>query len=54
MKVDISGAFETLNQDFMRMVLQLFGFNTTFCNWISCIIKYNHMFILINGHKEVY
>jgi hypothetical protein len=43
MKIDIRKTFDTLEWSLLISVLQNFGFNQTFCNWIDkkvCIQQY--------------
>lgn len=49
LKVDIRKAFDTLDWNFLLLLLQHFGFNTTFCNWISVILHSARLSILVNG-----
>jgi len=49
LKVDISKAFDTLDWNFLIMVLHNFGFNTTFINWILAILQSARLSILVNG-----
>jgi len=49
LKVDISKAFDTLDWNFLIMVLHNFGFNTTFINWILAILQSACLSILVNG-----
>jgi len=48
-KIDISKAFDTLNWDFLLKVLQTFGFNVIFCNWIKSISHSAKMSVFLNG-----
>ncbi|PNY03410.1 ribonuclease H [Trifolium pratense] len=54
LKIDISKAFDTLNWSFLLKVLEQFGFNTVFCNWIESILSSAHMSISINGAQKGY
>ena len=45
LKIDVSKAFDTLNWEFLINVLQGFGFNETFCNWIKAILQSGHVYI---------
>lgn len=54
LKIDISKAFDTLNWNFLLKVLQSFGFNSTFCNWISSILHSAKMSVSINGTQKGY
>ena len=49
LKVDISKAFDTLDWNFLIMVLNNFGFSTTFINWILAILQSARLSILVNG-----
>ena len=48
-KVDISKAFDTLDWNFLVLVLSNFGFATTFIDWILAILKFARLSILVNG-----
>jgi len=48
-KVDISKAFDTLDWNFVIMVLNNFGFSTSFINWILAILQSARLSILVNG-----
>jgi hypothetical protein len=54
LKIDISKAFDTLEWPFLLKVLNCFGFNDTFCNWIQVILKSAFLSISINGKSEGY
>ncbi|PNX82112.1 ribonuclease H, partial [Trifolium pratense] len=54
LKIDITKAFDTLDWSFLIKVLQQFGFNTTFCNWIKSILASASMSISINGALNGY
>jgi len=49
LKVDIAKAFDTLDWNFLMMVLSNFGFSTIFVNWILIIINSARLSILVNG-----
>jgi len=49
LKVYISKAFDTLDWNFMIMVLHNFAFSTTFINWILAILQSARLSILVNG-----
>jgi hypothetical protein len=49
LKVDISKAFDTLDWNFLVMVLNNFGFSPIFVNWILEILQSARLSILING-----
>jgi len=49
LKVDISKAFDTLDWNFLVMVLSNFGFSNVFINRILVILKYVRLSILVNG-----
>jgi hypothetical protein len=49
LKVDISKAFDTLDWNFLVMVLNNFGFSPLFVNWILEILQSARLSILING-----
>jgi len=49
LKVDIAKAFDTLDWNFLIMVLNNFGFSTSFINWILAILHSAQLSILVNG-----
>jgi len=49
LKVDISKAFDTLDWNFLVMVLSNFDFSTTFIDWILTILNSARLSILVNG-----
>jgi len=49
LKVDISKAFDTLDWNFLTMVMHNFGFSNIFINWILAIIQLARLSILVNG-----
>ncbi|XP_058776768.1 uncharacterized protein LOC131651114 [Vicia villosa] len=48
-KVDITKAFDTFDWRFLLKVLQKFGFNSKFCEWINIILNSANLSINING-----
>ena len=54
LKIDISKAFDTLNWDFLINVLQGFGFNNIFCNWILAILNSAMISVSTNGTQQGY
>lgn len=48
-KVDIKKAFDTLDWNFLRLVLQQFGLHLRFINWIMEILHSARISILVNG-----
>ncbi|KAJ0074634.1 hypothetical protein Patl1_37460 [Pistacia atlantica] len=48
-RLDIAKAFDTLSWDFLLSVLNQFGFNNTFVNWIRILLNSAHLSILVNG-----
>lgn len=48
-KVDIAKAFDTLDWSLLLQVLTNFGFSTCFLEWVSTILRYAKLSILING-----
>jgi hypothetical protein len=48
-KLDMENAFDRVNQDFLKAVLQKFGFDTTFISWIDACISSPWIAPLING-----
>ncbi|MCH97378.1 RNA-directed DNA polymerase (Reverse transcriptase), partial [Trifolium medium] len=53
-KIDIAKAFDTLDWQFLIKVLQAFGFNNIFCDWIHTILNSAKLSISINGKQEGY
>lgn len=53
-KVDISKAFDTLDWNFLVMVLNNFGFLNVLINWILVILNYVRLSILVNGKAIVF
>jgi len=49
LKVDISKAFDTLDWNFLVLVLSNFGFAITFIDWILAILNSARLSILVNG-----
>lgn len=49
LKIDVRKAFDTLNWNFLLHVLNCFGFNQCFCNWISTILHSAKLSVSING-----
>jgi hypothetical protein len=49
MKIDIRKTFDTLEWSLLISVLQNFGFNQTFCNWIDKSLHSAILSILVNG-----
>lgn len=54
LKIDITKAFDTLDWRFLLKVLRCFGFNDTFCNWISSILSSATLSISVNGYLQGY
>jgi hypothetical protein len=54
LKIDIKKAFDTLDWKFLLKVLNCFGFNQTFCNWVASILSSATLSISINGKQEGY
>ena len=48
-KFDVAKAFDTLSWDFLTRVLQVFGFHSSFVQWISSILHLARLSILFNG-----
>lgn len=48
-KLDIRKAFDTIDWKFLLKVLQAFGFDPIFCNWINVIIHSVKVSFLVNG-----
>ncbi|XP_057775029.1 uncharacterized protein LOC130994010 [Salvia miltiorrhiza] len=49
LKVDIKKAFDTLNWEFVDVVLMAFGFPTVFRNWIQTIFASVRISVMFNG-----
>jgi len=49
LKIDVKKAFDTINWSFLIQVLHCFGFNQTFCDWISTILHSAKLSVNING-----
>jgi hypothetical protein len=49
LKIDIRKALDTLEWDFLLVVLRQFGFNDVFCDWIIEILRLAKLSILVNG-----
>jgi ribonuclease HI len=54
LKIDITKAFDTLDWNFLLKVLQSFGFNEVFCNWIHVILKSAFLSVSVNGKSHGY
>ncbi|XP_058782945.1 uncharacterized protein LOC131657578 [Vicia villosa] len=54
LKVDITKAFDTINWSFLLKVLKRYGFNNTFCHWISTILDSAYMSVAFNGSIHGY
>ncbi|XP_057803295.1 uncharacterized protein LOC131018600 [Salvia miltiorrhiza] len=52
LKVDIKKAFDTLNWDFVEVVLDCFGFPLTFRHWIRVIFQSARISVLFNGEQH--
>jgi len=48
-KVDIRKAFDTMDWNFLLLVLHSFGFHMVFCDWISAILQSARLSVLVNG-----
>lgn len=53
-KVDIRKAFDTIDWNFLLLVLKRFGFSSLFCNWISTILHSARLSVLVNGSVVEY
>lgn len=49
LKLDVWKAFNTIDWEFLLQVLQSFGFNYTFYNWIRVILNFGKLSFLVNG-----
>lgn len=47
LKVDIAKAFETIDWGFLLHVLDAFGFNNTFQNWVTALLKSAHLSVRV-------
>ena len=54
LKVDIAKAFDTLEWSFLLKVLNSFGFNNQFCDWINAILGSAYLSISVNGSQHGY
>ncbi|CAI8589995.1 unnamed protein product [Vicia faba] len=54
LKVDITKAFDTINWSFLIKVLELYGFNNTFCHWISTILESSFVSIAFSSSTHGY
>jgi hypothetical protein len=54
LKIDITKAFDTLEWSFLLKVLNSFGFNEVFCNWIHTILQSAFLSVSINGKSHGY
>jgi hypothetical protein len=52
MKVDLQKAYARVNWNFLKTILQKFGFNGTFVNWIYECVSTVTSSMLINGGKS--
>ena len=52
MKVDLQKAYAQVNWNFLKTILQKFGFNGTFVNWIYECVSTVTSSMLINGGKS--
>ncbi|KAL6127132.1 hypothetical protein ACLB2K_075175 [Fragaria x ananassa] len=53
-KVDITKAFDTLSWDFLLHVLQAFGFDPIFVQWVHALLLSAKLSLLINGRTVGY
>ncbi|KAL6123654.1 hypothetical protein ACLB2K_076173 [Fragaria x ananassa] len=53
-KVDITKAFDTLSWDFLLHVLQAFGFDPIFVQWVCALLLSAKLSLLINGRTVGY
>lgn len=54
LKIDIKKAFDTMDWSFILQVLQSFGFNDIFYNWVKVILHSAKLSISVNGHAVGY
>ena len=48
-KLDIAKAYEKLNWQFIRKILEYFGFNQNWANWVMNLVSSVFFSILVNG-----
>ena len=48
-KLDIAKAYDKLNWQFIRKMLEAFGFNRNFVNWVMNLVSSAFFSILVNG-----
>lgn len=48
---DVKKAFDTIDWKFLIHVLQSFGFDSKFCNWVEAILVSANLSLSINGHS---
>ncbi|XP_062028531.1 uncharacterized protein LOC133744441 [Rosa rugosa] len=53
-KLDITKAFYTLSWDFLVRVLEAFGFNPIFVNWVRALLSSAKLSLLVNGRSVGY
>jgi len=49
-KVDIRKAFDTMDWNFLLLVLKMFSFHSVFCDWIRDILHFAHLSVMVNGN----
>ena len=54
LKIDIRKAFDSIDWDFLIVVLHNFGFSNKFCSWIQAIFNSARISILLNGSLKGY
>lgn len=53
-KFDIAKTFDTLNWNFIDLVLTIFGFHVIFVQWIRAILTLALLSILFNGSPIIF
>lgn len=54
LKFDIKNVVDTIDLNFLLQVLESFGFNSQFCNWIKVILHSAKLSFLVNGRSIGY
>jgi len=49
-KVDIRKDFDTMDWNFLLLVLKMFGFHPVFCDWIRAILHSARLSVMVNGN----
>lgn len=51
-KLDMSKAYDRVNQGFLLKILGAFGFSSEWINWVMCCVKTPSFSVLINGESS--